>query len=308
MEHFDLIVIGTGPAGYTAAIYAARYNLDVMVIGEMPGGMLSEAYEVCNFPSYQHVNGMKLMEKMEEHVKSLDVPVNVGRVESVTGTDLEFKVTTSRSNYSTKKVIFATGTERRKLGLEREKKFLGRGVSYCATCDAAFFNEKQVGVVGGGDAALASSLLLSDHAENVYIIYRKDEFFRPEPIRVKEIQTQKNIKSIFESEVIELLGDKKLEKVKIRYNDGKEELLPLDGLFIEIGSTPNSRIAKNLGVSTTDGGYIQTDRERRTNVPGIYAAGDVIDSTLKQAITAAGQGAEAASTVYEDIKRAEVTD
>ncbi len=305
MEQYDVVVVGTGPGGYTAALYTGRYNLKTLTIGELPGGMMSEAYDVCNFPSHENISGMELMNKMEEQVKGQGVEVKIDSVESITGEDLNFTVHAGRGEYRCKKVILATGTERLRLGLEREEELTGRGISYCATCDAAFYGGKKVGVVGGGDAALSSALLLSQYAKTVYIIYRRDSFFRPEPIRVKEVENKGNIEFMFDSEVLSLIGDEKLTSVRVRQKD-KEKTMELDGLFIEIGAKPNSSLGQEMGLSTKDGGYIETDRERRTSVPGVYAAGDVIDSPLKQAITAAAQGAEAAATLFEDLKRSEV--
>lgn len=294
-----MIIIGAGPAGYTAALYTARYKLDTLLIGKIPGGLMSEAPKVCNFPSYQDISGEELTKKMEEHVKSQGVELVYSRVEEITGEDLDFTVRTAQEEYQAKKVIIATGQERRKLGLEKERKFRGRGVSYCATCDAPFYEGKRVGVVGGGDAALASALLLAEHAAQVYILYRRDEFFRPEPIRIDKIKEKKKIEPVFNVNVEKLIGDATLKKVKLDNGD----TLDLDGLFIEIGSIPNSDLAKEIGVKTTEHGYIITDEKRRTNIPGIYAAGDVIEFPLKQIITAASQGAEAGTTVYEELQK-----
>jgi len=239
---------------------------------------------------------------MEDQVKDLGVEIVYDEVTNIKGSDMDFEIETRRGEYEAKKIILATGQERRRLGLERESEFKGKGISYCATCDAAFYEDKVVGVVGGGDAALASALLLSDHCEKVYIFYRRDEFFRPEPIRIKEIEQRENIEPVFEVNVESLIGEDRLEAVKL--DDSQE--MKVDGLFIEIGSIPNSGLAEDLDIELTENGYIKTDEERRTNVPGIYAAGDVIDSPLKQAITAAGQGSEAASTAYDELKEQEV--
>ncbi len=299
---YDVLVVGTGPAGYTSAIYSARYNLKTLVIGEMPGGLISEAPDVCNYPSYESISGMELSNRMEEQVKNLGVEIKYDKVIDIEGKDEEFLVKTRRDDFRAKKIILATGQERKKLGLPREEELKGKGVSYCATCDAAFYKGKKVGVVGGGDAALASALLLSDHAEKVYILYRRDGFFRPEPIRIKEVQQRDNIETIFEVNVEQLFGEEKLEGIKLDDNSD----LDIDGLFIEIGSTPNSELAEKLEIDLTAQGYIKADEMRRTNVDGIYAAGDVIDSPLKQVITASAQGAEAASSAYEDIERGKV--
>ncbi|MGM0404808.1 MAG: NAD(P)/FAD-dependent oxidoreductase [Thermoplasmatota archaeon] len=301
---YDILIVGTGPAGYTAALYTARYKLDTIMIGEMPGGLISEAPDVCNFPSRKKISGMELASKMEEQVKDLGVEVVYDKVEDIKGSNNDFTVLASRDEYKAKKVILATGQERRRLGLDREGKLTGRGVSYCATCDAAFYNDKTVGVVGGGDAALASALLLVEYAEKVYILYRKEDFSRPEPIRVEEVKQNENIEPIFNVNVDDLIGKEKLSGVKL--DNG--ETLEIDGLFIEIGSIPSNELGKQIGVKIVDDGYIKTDENRRTNVPGIYAAGDIIDSPLKQAITAAGQGAEAAASAYEDLQRQRVRD
>ncbi len=299
---YDAVIIGTGPAGYTAALYAARYRLNTLLIGEMPGGMIAEAPDVCNFPSYPNINGMDLAMKMEEHVKEFDVEVVYGRVESIQGENNNFVVKTDDKEFKTKKVILATGQKRRRLNLPGEKELTGRGVSYCATCDAAFYNDKSVGVVGGGNASLAAALLLARYADKVYIFYRKDRFVRPEPIRIMEIENEEKIEAIFGVNIVELQGDEVLKGVKLDNGDN----ISVKGLFIEIGSTPNNELAKGLGIKITDGGYVIVDNMGRTNVRGVYAAGDIIDSPLKQVITAAGQGAEAAASLFEDIERDKV--
>ncbi len=299
---YDVLIVGIGPAGYTASLYSARYKLDTIQIGEMPGGLISESPDVCNYPGFKSISGMDLVNKMEEQVKDLGVEVVYDKVEKIEGKDLNFKVTTTRDEYEAKKVILATGQEKRKLGLDREEELTGKGISYCATCDAAFYDGKTVGVVGGGDSALVSALLLSKYADKVYILYRKEEFFRPEPIRVEEVHENEKIEPIFNVNVDELKGEEKLSSVIL---DNGEEV-NMDGLFIEIGSIPNNDLANDLGVETVNGGYIKTDRKRRTNVSGVYAAGDVIDSPLKQVVTAAGQAAEAADTAYEDLERQSV--
>ncbi len=303
MKMYDVVIIGTGPAGYTAALYSARYRLDTLLVGMMPGGMISEAPDVCNFPSYDNINGMDLAMKMEEQVRSLDVEVVYDSVENVQGVNNDFTVKAGMGEYKARKVILATGQERRRLHLEREKELTGKGVSYCATCDAAFYRDKTVGVIGGGNAALAAALLLSRYADGVMIFYRREQFTRPEPIRILEVEQEVKIKTVFGVNIAKLLGQDRLRGVEL--DDGNT--YDLDGLFVEIGSTPNSQLARNMGVDVTEEGYIAADTFRRTNIHGIYAAGDVIASPLKQAVTAAGQGAEAADSAYQDIQREKVT-
>ena len=291
---YDLIIIGAGPAGLTAGIYAARYKLKTLIFGQLAGGIASEAWEVCNFPTYNRVKGFELMQKMVSQVKELGVEILNEEVKEIK----KGKVITNKKEYSTKKIIIATGTERKKLDLPREKELSGKGISYCATCDGGFFKEKIVGVVGGSDAALTAALLLSRFAKKVYIIYRRDKFFRAEPAWIEEVKKEKKIEPVFNSEVTELIGEKKLEKVKL--NTGKEIIL--DGLFIEIGSNPNSELAKKIGIETEEG-YILTDERMKTNKEGIFACGDVRKNPLKQIITACSDGAIAANCAYEEIQK-----
>lgn len=291
---YDVVIIGAGPAGLTAAIYSARYKLKTLVIGQLAGGIASEAWEICNFPTYGRVKGFDLMQKMISQVKELGVTLLNEEVKEIK----KNLVLTNKKEYSTKKIIIATGTQRKRLELPKEKEFLGKGISYCATCDGGFFKDKIAGVIGGSDAALTAALLLSRFAKKVYIIYRKEKFFRAEPAWVDEVKKEKKIEPIFNSEVVELIGEKKLEKVKL--NTGKEVVL--DGLFIEIGSNPNSELAKKMGVKTKEG-YILTDERMRTNISGVFACGDVVESELKQIITACAQGAIAANCAYEEIQK-----
>jgi thioredoxin reductase (NADPH) len=295
MEKYDLIIIGAGPAGLTAAIYAGRYQLKTLVVGKLPGGLAGEASEVCNFPSYESIGGVELMMKMISHVKSLGIEIKQEEVEDVIK-GKEFKVVANKKGYFSKKIILAIGCERRKLQLENENEFIGRGISYCATCDAGFYKEKTVGIVGGGNAALSAALLLSDFAKKVYIIYRKDKFSKAEPGWVNKIK-KKNITNLFNSNVTKLIGKDKLEKVEIN----NEKLIDIDGLFVEIGSVPNIELAKKLGLKM-EGDYIIVDKKQKTNVEGVLAAGDITNNPLKQIITACGEGAIAADSAYQEIK------
>jgi len=294
---YDLVIIGAGPSGLTAAIYAARYKLNTIVIGEQIGGMAAEAEEIHNFPSHKKITGIELIKKMREQVENLGVEIKNSYVNSIKKIDSQFLVKTSSTEYKAKKIILATGTKKRKLGLELEDKFLGKGISYCATCDAAFFKNKVVGVVGGSNSALTAALLLSKFANKVYIIYRKNKFFRAEPKLVEEVEKNEKIKSIFNSNVTELIGENKLEGVKLDNGDK----LNLDGLFIEIGSVPNLKLAEELGIELEEN-YIKVDKKQRTNIRGVFACGDVTNSPLKQIIVACAQGAIAANSAYEELK------
>ncbi len=294
---YDLIIIGAGPAGLTAGVYAARYKLKTLIIGELTGGLISEAYEVCNFPTYSKINGFELSQLMVKQVTNLGVEIKQEEVIEISG----FTVKTNYGSYSAKKLIIATGTKRRKLNVKGESEFLGKGVSYCATCDAAFFKNKIVAVIGGSDASLTAALLLSEFASKVYIIYRKSEFFRAEPAWVEQVMSNDKIKPVFNVNVIEIKGSKFVEGVKL--DDGSE--LSLDGVFIEIGSVPDLKLINNLGLKN-DNGYIIVNKKQETNINGVYAAGDITNNPLKQAVTACAEGAVAANSVYESLKKSGV--
>jgi len=292
-----LIIVGSGPAGLTAAIYAGRYLLDTLVIGELNGGTISEASEVCNFPSYKNITGFELTKKLVEHVEHLGVEIKQEIVEKIEKEE-SFVIKTNNSVYRARAIILATGSKKRKLNVKGEKEFLGRGVSYCATCDATFFKDKKVAVVGGSDAALTAAILLSEYAEKTYIVYRKDKFFRAEPTWIKQVENNKKIESVFNSNIIEIKGSNKVEEIIL--DTGKK--LSVDGVFVEIGLIPNIELAEQLKLDL-ENGHIVTDKFQRTSLPGVFAAGDVTNNPLKQAITASAEGAIAANTAYEKIKR-----
>lgn len=301
MEKYDLIIIGAGPAGLCAAVYAARYKLKVIVISKNAGGMAVAAYKICNFPSYGEIKGFELMQKFVKQVEDLKVPIIYEEIIKIEKKNKEFIVISEKKKYNCKKVIFAGGTERLKLNVPGEKKFLGKGVSYCATCDAAFFKNKTVCVVGGSDAALTAALLLSEYVDKVYIIYRKEKFFKSEPAWVELVEKEKKIETIFNEEIAEIIGKNSVEEIKLKSG----RLLKTNGVFIEIGSVPETKALDFLNLRKTDMGYIIIDKNQKTNVEGLYAAGDVIDSQLKQIVTAASQGAVAAFSVYQELKKEE---
>lgn len=298
METHDFIVIGAGPGGYSAAIYAARYKMDVMLIGEMPGGIAATAHDIRNYPGFPKTSGIELMSKMLEQAKGLEVPIKQETVVDIKKTEEGFLIKTEKAEYLGKKILISTGTQRRELGISREKELTGKGVSYCATCDAGFYKDKVAGVVGGGDAALTAALLLAKFAKKVYIIYRKPEFTKAEVSWVDEVKKLKNIELIFNTEVEEFIGETKLERVKL--STGKE--LVLDGIFIEIGGTPNIKLAEELNLELKNGSII-VDKEQKTNVSGVFAAGDVTDRPFRQIISAAGDGATACFTAYKELQK-----
>ena len=298
MGIYDLIILGAGPAGLTAAIYADRYLLDTLVIGELLGGIISKANKVCNFPSYRSISGLELSLKMTEHAKDSGVKIRNEKVQSIKKNDKIFEIKTNKSAYKAKKIILALGRKKRKLNIPGENKFLGKGVSHCATCDAGFFKEKNVAVIGGGNAALTAALLLAKYAKKTYIIYRKKNFFRAEPAWIKQVKKNKKIETLFNTNVKEILGKEKVEKIKLD-NTGN---LEVSGVFIEIGSVPDKKFSKQLGLKTQEG-YIIVNKKQETNVKGIFAAGDITNTPLKQVITACSEGAIATASVYEELKK-----
>lgn len=298
MERYDLFIVGAGAGAMTAAIYAARYKLKTIVIGTSLGGMTGWAHKICNFPSYKEIKGFELMRNMMNQVKDLGVEIKQGRVDNINRVGREFEIKTDKETYSAKKVLIAVGSDRKKLGLPREEEFIGNGISYCATCDGGFYKDKVVGVVGGSDAAITAALLLAKFATKVYIIYRQDKFTKAEPAWIEELEKDSKIEAVFNSEVAELVGEDKLEGIKLK--EGKE--IKLQGLFIEIGSEPNLELARSLDLEL-EGKFVKVDKNQKTNLPGIFAAGDITNNPLKQTITACGQGATAAYSAYHEIQK-----
>lgn len=303
MDVKDLIIIGFGPAGYTASIYASRYELKHIVIGKQIGGQAGEAHLIENYPGFSSISGFELVQKMRQHAldfgmqEVFDEVVEVDRDEH---TGLFTVKTAQNKEYQAKAVILAIGTEKRKLNVPGEKEFYGKGVTYCATCDGPFYKDKVVGVVGGGDAANTSSLYLAEIASKVYQFVRRD-VLRGEPVWHDRLKQNSKVNIMFNTQIVEILGDDKLKAVKL--NTG--ETLELDGLFIEIGSVPKTDLVVKLNVNTDEKGYIVVDNTQRTNIPGLFAAGDVTTGSNKfrQIATAIGEAAVAANSVLAYIQK-----
>lgn len=294
---YDLIILGSGPAGLTAALFAARYKLQVLVIGKEPGGQVNYASIVENYPGIKSISGTELSKKMKSQVSALGVKVIEEEITNIIQEKDKFIVIANKNKYESKSIIFALGTERRKLNLPEESKFLGKGVSYCATCDAPLFKSKDVAIIGGSDSAAMSALLLSKYAKKVYVIYRGAQL-RAEPFRVEQIKKKKNIEIIYNAEVVKISGKKFVESITLT----NKKKLEVQGIFVEVGSTPSSYLIKRLALKTDVQGYILTNNAMETNVKGVYAAGDCISKKLRQIVNAAGEGAVAAFSAYLYLK------
>ena len=296
-----LIILGSGPAGYTSAIYAARANLEpTLITGLEVGGQLTTTTEVENWPGdFQDLQGPDLMIRMKKHAEKYNVKIINDHVKKVDFTQSPLKLMGERDSYETKSVIIATGASAKYLGLESEKRFLGKGVSACATCDGFFYKDQEVAVIGGGNTAVEEALYLSNICTKVHLVHRRDEF-RAEKIlqdRMFNKVKEGKISLVLNSNLKEVLGDQVVDSIKIENNDGEESIINLDGVFIAIGHKPNTDIFE--GQLEMKDGYIVTKSgfnhgATSTSVPGVFAAGDVADYTYRQAITSAGFGCMAA--------------
>ncbi|WP_106815612.1 thioredoxin-disulfide reductase [Microbacterium timonense] len=294
----QVIIIGSGPAGYTAAIYAARANLNPLVVASSveAGGELMNTTEVENFPGFpEAIMGPDLMAKMQEQAERFGAEV---LYDDVVGLDVDGpvkKVTLgSGATHEADSVIFATGSAPRKIGIDGESRLSGRGVSYCATCDGFFFRERVIAVVGGGDSAMEEATFLTKFASKVYIIHRRDELRASKIMQERAFKNEK-IEFIWNAEVVDILGDDAVNGVVLKDTvDGSTRELALDGVFVAIGYDPRTHLVHGKLDLTPEGTVWVDGRSSRTSVPGVFAAGDVIDPTYRQAVTAAGSGTVAA--------------
>ncbi len=300
-EKFDVIIVGLGPAAYSAALYSARYIMKTLVIGETPGGQLTEAADVDDYLGLINLPAQKMIETFNQHIERYNVPVLIDTVESVKKEGDEFIVKTKRKGeYKASSVIVTIGVKRRKLNVPGEEKFTGRGVSYCSVCDAPLFKNRPVVVVGGGDSALEGAELLSRYATKVYLVHRRDEF-RGQPYYVEIIKQKPNVEIILNSTVTEIKGEKIVNKAVVKnLKTGETRELDVNGVFVEIGFEPPIEFARNNGIETDEKGYIKVDEWMRTNIDGLFAAGDCTGLWMgfRQVITATAQGAVASHAVY----------
>ncbi|SEQ23854.1 thioredoxin-disulfide reductase [Piscibacillus halophilus] len=300
---YDVIIAGAGPAGLTAAVYTSRANLDTLMLERgVPGGQMVNTEDVENYPGYDHILGPDLSNKMFEHAKKFGAEYAYGDIKEIID-GKEFKtVIAGNKEYKARAVIIATGAQYKKLGIPGEEEYSGRGVSYCAVCDGAFFREKNLFVVGGGDSAVEEGVYLTRFADKVTIVHRRDE------LRAQKILQQR----AFDNEKIDFIWNTEMKEIKekdgkvgsaVLYNNETGETYeePIDGVFIYIGMIPLNQAFTNLGITTEDG-YIKTNENMETAIPGIFAAGDIRDKELRQIVTATGDGSIAAQSAQHYIE------
>ena len=295
---YDTVIIGAGTAGLTASIYLRRASKKVLVLeAKSYGGQIVNAAKIENYPGIAEVSGFDYATTLYNQVKNLGAEF---KFETVIRIEEDKSVVTKANTYKAKAIILATGSENRKLNLPNEDKFIGRGVSYCATCDGNFYRNKTVAVVGGGNTALEDAIYLSNLVEKLYLIHRRNEF-RGEEKLVDELKTKENVEIIFNSNVISLNGDKKLDSIVVEDNSGNKKELNVDGLFIAVGREPKNSIFANI-IDLDENGYIKYTGDVHTNVSGIYVAGDAKVKELRQLTTAVSDGAIAATTAIREMK------
>ncbi|MBC5637868.1 thioredoxin-disulfide reductase [Ornithinibacillus sp. BX22] len=303
---YDLIIAGAGPAGMTAALYASRANLDTLMIERgIPGGQMANTEDVENYPGYDHILGPDLSNKMFEHAKKFGAEYAYGDIKNVDDQG-DFKIIHAGSKqYKTKALIIATGAQYKKLGIPGEEELGGRGVSYCAVCDGAFFKERELIVVGGGDSAVEEGVYLTKFASKVTIIHRREELRAQKILQQRAFDNEK-VDFIWNTTVEKINGpDGKVSSVTLKdVHTGEEYEKPADGVFVYIGMVPLSEPFKSLGI-TNEEGYIVTNDNMETSIPGIYAAGDIRDKKLRQIVTATGDGSIAAQAAQAYIEELE---
>lgn len=298
---YELAIIGAGPAGYSAAIYAVRAGIKTLVLDKgFGGGLASISPNIENYAGFESISGMDLAEKMKKHASKY-TKINLNEeVEDIVKKDDGFEIKTNKKKYKLKAIIICTGTEYRKLNTPGERELVGKGVSYCATCDGFFFKDKIVAVVGGGNSALIEAIYLKQiGCREVYVIHRRDQL-RAEKAYVNEA-IKKGVKIIYNTHVEEIKGKNRVDFLEVHdVKTNTKSKINLDGVFISIGEEPQNKLAKKLGVKLDEKGFIIVDRQMRTNIKGLYAAGDITGG-LRQVITAAAEGAIAALSSTEAV-------
>lgn len=299
---YDLIIIGSGPAGLAAAIYAKRARLDTLVIEKeyISGGQVVNTYEVDNYPGLPGIGGFELGVKMREHADHLEASFMTADVKDIIIEETAKRVKTSQGDFYSRTVVIATGARHRLLGVPGEKELSGMGVSYCATCDGAFFREREVAVVGGGDVAVEDAIFLARGCSKVYLIHRRDEL-RAAKILQEKLFACPNVEILWDTVVTRICGEDQVEAIKLEHvKTGEKRSLTLDGIFIAVGILPNTEFLGQT-LALDEQGYVKAGEDCATSVPGIFAAGDVRTKMLRQIITAAADGANAVTSVLMDL-------
>jgi thioredoxin reductase (NADPH) len=303
MEQYDIIIVGAGPGGLTAGIYAGRQGTKNLIIDrDLAGGIGREVPEMENYPGFENISGLELIEKMKaQAIKNCDLHEMEDVVE-ITKTEDEYRFTvkTSKDTYQTKTVILATGSSHRHLNAKGEEEFKGKGVSYCATCDGFFFAGRDIIMVGGGNSALQEALYLKNLGANVTLVHRRDEFRAQK--HLQDMIEKEEIPTILNATVEEIKGEMLVESVILKDTKTDElKEVPTNGVFISVGYIPHTELAAQLGVDLDESGHIIIDKEQKTNIDYVYAIGDVCVG-LKQWVVACGEGAVAATSAYHDLK------
>ena len=290
----DIIIIGAGPAGLTAAIYARRAAKSVLVLeAKGYGGQIINTPHIENYPVAAHISGFDFATKVYEQAKALGAEFKFEKAIEIRDDGETKTVVTPKNEYEAKAVIIATGSENRKLGVEGEDRLVGRGISYCATCDGAFFREKNVAVVGGGNTALEDALYMADIADKVYLIHRRDSF-RGEEATAEKLRQRENIELVLNSQVTKLNAEKRLQSVEVTDKQGNTRTLEVSGLFVAVGRIPENKSFENL-IELDGAGYAASAENCRTKTPGVFVAGDNRQKEVRQLLTAASDGAVAAT-------------
>lgn len=291
----DIIIIGAGPAGMTSAIYAKRAGYNPLVLEKNTyGGQIINSSEVANYPGIKKIDGYTFATKIYEQLKELEIEIKHEEVINIKKNDKTINVITNKNEYECKSVIIATGLTKRKLNIENEEKLIGKGISYCATCDGAFFKENDVAVVGGGNTALEDAIFLSNYCRHVYLINRTENF-KAEKSLLDSFKQKNNTEIITSANIKKLVGKEKLEKIEL--DNG--EILNISGLFIAIGQIPNC----NFDIIEKENGFIKSNEECTTNIPGIFVAGDIRNKSVRQIVTSVSDGAVAAINAVKYIEK-----
>lgn len=293
-KKYDIVIIGAGPAGLTAAIYARRASKSVLVLeAKTYGGQIINTQDIENYPAESHISGFDFATKLYEQATELGAEVEFEKAIEIKDDKSYKTVVTEDGEYEAGAVIIATGSENRKLGLENEEELIGKGVSYCATCDGAFYKGKKVAVVGGGNTALEDALYLSNVAEKVYLVHRRDEF-RGAEASVAKLKEKQNVEFVLNSVVTKLLANDKLQALEVTNSDGSTRTIEADGVFVAVGRAPENRGFAKL-VKLDDAGYVVASENCHTNTEGIFVAGDTRTKEVRQLVTATSDGAVAAT-------------